>query len=256
MSDFDDDEPVHSGTSVLSIGEDYQDPQVQHLIVGEDCCRAIYRSIEGVHYICPRKRDECHKRNHVRLRVTSLGEVGIFEIHRGIRGGFRGVYAHCRLSEADHHILLKEARDRNRVNAAVAAGRTGVLVGNLPPAGVVEASDLGPPADPLPPEGAQTPAELMAMIAQLQSMLAASTMVVPPPPGEGTPPVVPPATTIPPAIHVTAPSVDLVSPGGLGVLVAPAPPVALTQTSLPALSVPVAVPTATAPITGAPAPPG
>jgi hypothetical protein len=156
MSDFDDDESVHSGTSVPSIGDDYQNPQVQHLIVGEDCCRAIYRSIDRVHYICPRKGDECHKRNHVRLRVTALGEAGIFEIHRGTRGGFRGVYAHRRLSEANHHILLEEAQERNRANTAVAAG-TGVLVGDLPPAGFVEAPDPGPPADPLPPRRGTNP---------------------------------------------------------------------------------------------------
>jgi hypothetical protein len=50
--------------------------------------------------------DLLHKRNHIHLRVTALGEAGIFEIHRGTQGGFRGVYAHRRLSEADHHILL------------------------------------------------------------------------------------------------------------------------------------------------------
>ncbi len=69
----DDEESVHSDMSVPSIGDDAHDPQVRHLIVSEECCRAVYRNSDGGNYICPRVLEECQKRNHIRIRATNRG---------------------------------------------------------------------------------------------------------------------------------------------------------------------------------------
>jgi hypothetical protein len=98
MSDWEDEGSLQSGTSVPSIGDDVDDPQIQHLVVSQDRCRAMYRSSSGDTYICPRETDLCHKRNHIRIRVTNRGDPGIYEIHRGTRGGFRGIYGNRRLT--------------------------------------------------------------------------------------------------------------------------------------------------------------
>jgi hypothetical protein len=131
MSDNEDDGSLHSGTRVPSIGEDALDPLVKHLVVNEECCRAIYRSSNGNDYICPRVAASCLKRNHLRTRVTNRGDPAIYEIHRGIRGGFYGVYSGRRLSPEEHSRLIREARARNRASAAVTAG-VHVLAGGTP----------------------------------------------------------------------------------------------------------------------------
>jgi hypothetical protein len=122
MSDTEDNLSIRSGTSVPSIGEDALDPLVKHLIVSEECCRAIYRSSNGMDYICPWTTSACLKRNHIRIRATNQGDPAIYEIHWGVRGGFYGVYSGRRLSPEDHSRLIQEARERSRANATVTAG--------------------------------------------------------------------------------------------------------------------------------------
>jgi hypothetical protein len=248
MSDFDD-ESVHSGTSVPSIGEDYQDPQVQHLIVGEECCRAIYRSIDGVHYICPRNLSNCHKRNHLRLRVTALGEPGIYEIHRGTRGGFKGVNAHRRLSPADHNILLEEARERNRANAAMAAGLV-ALGGTVPLSTVVDAPDPAVVITTTPPIASPTPAELMATIAQLQALLAASMVGTTPPPAVTTPPAIIHVASVAPLLEVPPTIPGPVAPPIPPVTPAPVAAVPITPAPAPTVSTVVPAPIQAIPVTG------
>jgi hypothetical protein len=152
MTLSEEEESVHSGMSVPSIGEDAQDPQVRHLIVSEECCRAVTRSSDGNNHICPRIMDVCHKRNHIRVRATNRGEAGIYQIHRGVRGAYRGVLADVpRLSPEEHTRLIQEARDRNRASAALAAG-AGTLTGAPEQVATV------PPAPTAPGMEAEVPA--------------------------------------------------------------------------------------------------
>jgi hypothetical protein len=184
MSEFEDDDSVHSGTSVPSIGEDAADPQVRHLIVSEDCCRAIYRSSGGDQYICPRITQDCQKRNHVRMRATQGGDAAIYEIHRGVRGGFRGVRSDRRLSPEEHLLLIDEARERNRASAALTVGASTLTEGPDP----TPSPNIDPPVeDDARPEASTTTspsvsaealpsaqpstASLLAMIGQLQEQL-------------------------------------------------------------------------------------
>jgi hypothetical protein len=239
---FGDEESIHSGTSVPSIGEDAQDPQVRHLIIGDECCRAIYRSSDGNNYICPRVTEDCQKRNHIRIRVTHRGELAIYAIHRGTRGGFRGVLADARLSPEEHQRLIQEARERNRASAALAAG-AGTLTGAprtvaaVPPPALT-APLVMPPNPPLvPPPVPQTEADLLAMIASLQEQLRLQTSSAGPVSGaipHGRPAPASLTGGIPPAITVTTPMRTHL--GALGNPGAPGTPLGTTPSPAPAAS--------------------
>jgi hypothetical protein len=233
MSDVDDKRSTHSGTSVPSIGEDAQDPQVRHLIVGDGACRAIYRSSHGCDYICPRLMNDCHKRNYICIRATNRGAAAIYEIDRGVRGAFRGVFADRPLAPEDHARLMEEARERNRANAALAAGVVTLEGGPVPEVTTPEAATT-------PPVTTQTPAEqLIAMITRLQEMLRVQTLpATRAAPTEG----------IPADITVTTPLAD--PPGSLR----PTPPLVGPVTVPPPLVVGPVLP-APAPATLSPPPP-
>lgn len=217
MSDYGDDDSVHSGTSVPSIGEDAADPQVRHLIVSEDCCRAIYRSSGGDQYICPRITQECHKRNHIRMRAIHRGEAAIYEIHRGVRGGFRGVRSDRRLSPEEHLRLIDETRERNRASAALTVGASALTGGpqTVASPAIRSPSEDDAPGATVPPfaSGVLPPtqpdtAELLAMIGQLQEQLrlqSVPTSLTPPLTADD--PSSPPRGGVPPAITVTNPSI-------------------------------------------------
>jgi hypothetical protein len=257
-----DDESVHSGTSVPSIGEDAQDPQVRHLIVSEECCRAVYRSSDGGTYICPRITEDCMKRNHVRLRVTNRGDPAIYEIHRGVRGGFRGVFADVRLSPDEHNRLIQEARDRNRASAALTAGAD-VLTGAS--GTVADVSPTHPTAPtavvPAPtsniPMDQQTPEQLLATIAALQVLLQSHSASGNVDTIEATSALQPVVAThsIPPAITVPTPMLALggaSQPPSSQILTPATPPLPPTTQGAPLI---VTTPTL-AGVAPTPAPPG
>jgi hypothetical protein len=214
MLDYEDDDSVHSGTSVPSIGEDAADPQVRHLIVSEDCCRAIYRSSGGNQYICPRITQECHKRNHIQSCAIHQGEAAS-EIHCGLQGGFQGVRSDQRLSPDEHLRLIDEIRERNRASAALTVGATALTKGLETVASLAiglpsdDATTAVPPfaSGVLPPTQPDT-AELLAMSSQLQEQLRLQGA-----PPSSTPPITanclasPPRGGVPPAILMTNPAI-------------------------------------------------
>jgi hypothetical protein len=173
MSDLEDEGSDHS---IPSIGDDVSDLQAWHLVISEDRCRALYKSSDGRVYICPQETAVCHKRNHIRIRVTNRGTTGIHKIHRGVRGAFRGIYGDRKLTPGDHNRLLEESRGRDRASISLNAG-LGLLTGVPPP----PIPPGGPPVNSGTPPvtAAQITNQLLATIVLLQAQLASQHATAP-----------------------------------------------------------------------------